>query len=385
MITLRSSPGRSPGWARSTRSWCTGGSGWTRSRRTGSPTCGRCATRRCRRGSSIRRATGLRSPTLRPSGAESRRRTPPASSACSPTAARAATSRGAPRCCSTRARRCTWPESRPPMRTGWRGRAARSRPVGRTPPWSGCVAPRRLELPDDPDHDALHHDVAFVDAQRIDGGVRGLESDPAPRLAGEPLHRGAGAGHERDDGLAVVGLVTLVYDDEVAVFDVLVDHRLPADLEHVAAAPAGDELIGHGDDVVPARRLERDAGGHQAQQRELGRARLTLGRHHFDGPALVMRAPDEAFALEVREMLVYCGQRLKAELPGDLFEARRIAFGLDVARDEVENLALTGGERHTVPRRKAERLMSPKIARMQACPNPASTLSSPPPASASRA
>src|SRR3989440_675605 len=224
------------------RSWCTGGSGWMRSRLRGSPTCGRCAAGRCRRGSSIRRATGWRSPTPPRSGAESRRRTPPASSACSPLAPPPATSRGRPPCCSTPAPHCTSPGSRLPTRTGWLGRAGRSERGGRMPPWSGCVARRRLELPDDPDHDALHHDVALVDAQRIDGRVRGLESDPAPGLAVESFHGGAGAVHERDDGLAVVGLITLVYDDEVAVLDVLVDHRLPADLEHVAAAAAGDEL-----------------------------------------------------------------------------------------------------------------------------------------------
>src|SRR5207247_3287831 len=216
------------------RSWCTGGSGWTRSPRRGSPTCGRCAAGRCRRGSSIRRATGWRSPTPPRCGAESRRRTPRASSACSAPATPPATSRAGPPCCSTRAPRCTSPGSRLLTRTGWRGLAARSGRDGRMPPWSGCVARRRLELPDDPDHDALHHDVALVDAQRIDGRVRGLESDPAPGLAVESFHGGAGAVHERDDGLAVVGLVTRLDDDEVEVRCVFVYNILGAERADVS-------------------------------------------------------------------------------------------------------------------------------------------------------
>src|SRR5207249_2083372 len=98
--------------------------------------------------------------------------------------------------------------------------------------------------------DPATYGLAIPDATALHGGVRGLEPDPAAGFAVEPFHCGAGTLHERDDGLAAVGLVALVHDDEVAVLDVLVDHRLPADLEHVAAAAAGDELIRNGDGVV---------------------------------------------------------------------------------------------------------------------------------------
>src|SRR5436309_2981471 len=117
------------------------------------------------------------------------------------------------------------------------------------------------------------------------------------------------------------------------------------------AGAAGDELIRNGDGVVAAHRLDGFAGRHEPEQGQLGRAGLPLGWDHFDGPTLVVGAPDVALALEVREMLVHCGQGLKAELPRDLFEARGVALGLDVARDEVQDLALTAGERHTVSRR----------------------------------
>jgi len=47
-------------------------------------------------------------------------------------------------------------------------------------------------------------------------------------------------------------------------------------------------------------------------------------------------------------VLVHRGQRLKPELTGDLLEAWGVALRVDVARDEVEDLTLTPGERHAV-------------------------------------
>src|SRR2546425_5349723 len=70
-----------------------------------------------------------------------------------------------------------------------------------------------------------------VHAQRAHRGIRGLEPDPAARLAIELLDRRARAVDQRHHGLAVVGLVALVHDDEVTVLDVLVDHGLAAHLE----------------------------------------------------------------------------------------------------------------------------------------------------------
>src|SRR5207244_6393936 len=94
-------------------------------------------------------------------------------------------------------------------------------------------------LPDAPHLHTLDHHFALVDTERRHGGVRGLESHPPARLTIEPLDRGARAVHERHHRLAVVGLVALVNHDEVAVLDVLVDHRLTAYLQHVTPAAAG--------------------------------------------------------------------------------------------------------------------------------------------------
>src|SRR2546425_8990746 len=261
-----------------------------------------------------------------------------------------------------------------------RGSRRRSRTASRAPArwWlpgrpgprsSGCGG---LVLPDDADDDPLHDDVALVHAQGVHGGIGGLEPDPPSRLAIELLHGGVLTVHQRHDRLTVVGLVALVDDDEVAVLDVLVDHRGAAHLEDVAAAAARHQLVGHGDGVVAAHRLDRLPRGHQTEQPQLGGPALALWRHDLDRPALVVRAPDVPFPLENGDVLVHRGERLESELASDLLEAGRVALGVDVAGDEVEDLALAAGERHTFPERKPK-LIYPKIDRTQGCPRPDST------------
>src|SRR6266542_5711715 len=268
-------------------------------------------------------------------------------------------------------RRSTSPGSVLPTVTASSGRKQRSPRAGPGKCWSGSAG-RVLVLPDDAHHDALYDDVALVHAQRAHGGVRGLEPDPAARLAIKLLDRGVGAVHQRHDGLADVGLVALVHHDVVAVLDVLVDHGLPADLEHVASAAPRDQLVGNGQRVVAAQRFDRLAGRDEAQQRQLGRSRLTLRRHDFDGAALVVRAPDVPLALQVGEVLVDRGQVLKAELPGDLLEARGVALRVEVAGDEVQDLALTAGERHSLSPEYIPKPIYPKIDRTQGLRRPLS-------------
>src|SRR5882724_2086969 len=179
------------------------------------------------------------------------------------------------------------------MRTAWRGRGkscASARP-GR--PSSDCAA--RLVLPDDAYHHALDHDVALVDTERRHGGVRGLEPDPPAGLAIEPLDRGARALHQRDHRLAVVGLVALVDHDEVAVLDVLVDHRLTAYLQHVAPTAAGNQLIGYRDGIRTADRLDRRASGDQAVQRKIRGPGLATWGHDLDPATLAVSATDVPF------------------------------------------------------------------------------------------
>src|ERR1043166_7780673 len=99
------------------------------------------------------------------------------------------------------ARRSTSPESRAPSRkaSAARARSLRLAPRGRR---STACAKRRLEFPDDSDADALHDDVALVDAQRLHRIVGGLQPDPAAGLAVKPFDRGTLSVDERDHRLA---------------------------------------------------------------------------------------------------------------------------------------------------------------------------------------
>src|SRR5205085_1259278 len=103
-----------------------------------------------------------------------------------------------------------------------------------------------------------------------------------------------------------------------------------------------------------AHRLDRLAGRDQSVQRQLAGAGLTARRHDFDAATLVVRATDVALALEVREVLVHGGERAERETLRDLLEARGVSLGGDLPRDEIENLALTAGERHAFSRTETE-------------------------------
>ena len=225
--------------------------------------------------------------------------------------------------------------------------------------WSGCGgrAPLptppspRLVLPDDADDDALHDDVALVYADRSHRRVRRLQPDPATGLAIVPLHRRVLAMNQRDDRRAVVGLIPLMDDHEIAVLDVLVDHGRAAHFEHIAPATTREQLVGYGDRIGPADCFDRLAGRDQPEERELGGAGLALGGNDLDGPALVVSAPDVPFALEIGEVLVHGGERLEPEALGDFLEARGIALVPDVALEVVQDLALAPSERHLVSRK----------------------------------
>ena len=67
-------------------------------------------------------------------------------------------------------------------------------------------------------------------------------------------------------------------------------------------------------------------------------------RQQFDRPAAVPGAADEAFLLQVGQVLVHRRQRRQAEPPADLLETRRVAVLLDEFLEIVEDLALAFGE-----------------------------------------
>jgi len=91
-------------------------------------------------------------------------------------------------------------------------------------------------------------------------------------------------------------------------------------------------------------RFDGPAGGDVAEKGQFDRAAAETGRHHFDRTASVPGALDEAFILEVGQMLVDRRERREAETPADLLEARRIAVLLDEIVEVIEDFPLAFGQ-----------------------------------------
>src|SRR5437660_5943929 len=153
----------------------------------------------------------------------------------------------------------TWRAWHALIRKGWPWRARPSRPGPHASGWRHCGG---SVLPNDAHHRALDDHVALVDAQRRHRGVGGLQPDPAAGLAIVALDRGAGARDLGDDHLAVVRRIALVHDDVVAVLDLLVDHRLAAYLEYVAAAALRQQVVGDSHGVAAREGFDGVARGH---------------------------------------------------------------------------------------------------------------------------
>src|ERR1700730_9906792 len=91
-------------------------------------------------------------------------------------------------------------------------------------------------LPQHADHDALNLHLLRIDEDRLHRGVRRLEAHLAARIAIELLQRDVRAAEESDHHLAVFGRLAVLDHDEVAIANLLVDHRVAADTEDVRDA-----------------------------------------------------------------------------------------------------------------------------------------------------
>src|SRR5262249_2348914 len=142
---------------------------------------------------------------------------------------------------------------RPSVRSVWRRRADSNRRIKvlQTSPLTTWVRRRSrgriLPQPDGRDsargvsvvadqtgHDALNRDVASVEGQGLHRRVRRLETDTL--AFGVVALQGRLAAHERHDGLPALGLLSPGDDDEVAVEDPVLDHRLAAHPQHEMVA-----------------------------------------------------------------------------------------------------------------------------------------------------
>src|SRR5438105_4618842 len=190
------------------------------------------------------------------------------------------------------------------------------------------------------DDDALDDHIAFVEPQRLQRVVGGLQPDPAARLTIEALDRGTFSMDEGDHGLPGVGLVAFLNDDVVPILDVFVDHGVPAHLEHIAAPAPRQQFVRNGNGFVACHRLNRVPGGNESEQRQLGGTGLAFGRNDLDRPALIVHAPDVSLALEIGEVLMNGRERLKNELLGDFLEAGGVPLFFEVFGDVINDLAL---------------------------------------------
>src|SRR5689334_15582616 len=240
--------------------------------------------------------------------------------------------RSGARCCSTRQRRCTWRGGGGRWRRRWLEVGMRWIAGLRPRCSSDCEPqPRRSVLPDDSYNHALDEDISLLEAHGLHGRIGRLQSDPAAGLAVELLHGGLAAVDQGDNHLAVLGRLLTVDHHDVAVDDMLVDHRGALHLQGVIRAAPREHLLRYGDAFLMHQGFDRSAGGDFAQQGDFAGGRGAPRWEYLDGTALVVGAADIALALQVGEMLVDCCQRLKPEMLGDFLEAGGVALTIDVS------------------------------------------------------
>src|SRR5579872_2132893 len=191
-----------------------------------------------------------------------------------------------------------------PVANTWYPAAASSiatpRPTPRLAPVTSAFI---LVLAHHPDDDALDLDLFRIGEDRLHRGVRRLQADLAAGVAIELLQRDVRSAEQRDDHLAVVGGLAVFDDDEVAVPNLLVDHRIAAHAQDVGVALA-DEVFRHGDRLARRDGLDRQAGRDVAEHRQLDRPPAGARRNHLDRAAAVPGPLDEALLLKIREVLV---------------------------------------------------------------------------------
>jgi hypothetical protein len=164
-------------------------------------------------------------------------------------------------------------------------------------------------------------------------------------LLEEPLDRRL-LPHERHDDLAVERGVLRPDDDEVAVEDAGLDHRVAPDREHELAVVAigerrhVDVLL---DVLLRQDRLARGDGAHERQPAvpaDHALRRVDRPVEQLDRPRLRRVAPQQAHLLQVGQMGVHGRGRGQADRLADVAHRGRVAVAGGVLLDEVEDLLL---------------------------------------------
>src|SRR5262245_26572739 len=125
---------------------------------------------------------------------------------------------------------------------------ATPRPTPRLAPVTTAVG-IALVLTHYADDDTLDLHLIGIREDRLHRGIRRLKADLSAGIAIELLQRDIGAAQQSDDHLAVVRRLSILDDDEIAVANLLVDHRIAPHAQHVRVA-LPDQILGHGDGYV---------------------------------------------------------------------------------------------------------------------------------------
>ena len=141
------------------------------------------------------------------------------------------------------------------------------------------------------------------------------------------------------------GLIAAADDDEVAVVDAFVDHRVADDAQDVVVVDGTvQQLRRHRQALVAGQRFDGASGGDEAEERELRRDRLFAGRQ-AQAALLVLLAGEVTLLAQQSQVLVDGAVRGVAEAVADLAVRRRVAVTALELGEEVEDGLLAFGER----------------------------------------
>jgi competence protein ComEC len=270
---------------------------------------------------------------------------------------------------------------------GGRGGCALSAPVaggarwGRHGPWrlrharlwprrAVAAAPRSVAA-DQADEATLHLDHMVGKDARLIGRVGRFQRDGAA-VAAKALQGSFLIIDQRHDDIAILGGDLFADDDDVAIVDARLDHRIALHLQRVMLATAREHGAGHGDVVRDlADRLDRDAGGDAAHDGDFGSvdgldrdrgvglgglvARDDAGRkagafhrfgqlHDLDRAGAVGQAADEAPLFQRRDQAVDAGFRAQIQRLLHLVKGGGHAIHIHAHADEIQQFQLLASQ-----------------------------------------
>jgi len=192
---------------------------------------------------------------------------------------------------------------------------------------------------------ALNGDLGGGNEDGVHLDIRRLKPDDGA-FAVIALQGGLRTAHQGDNDFAGAGRRGAFDEDEVAVKDVLVAHGLAADLEGEDVAIADN--VGQRNGLGVFNGFDGITGGNAAgQDQAVDAAAFGARRQDVERAAAIVRAGEEAFVLQVSDVLVHGSEGAKVETAGNFFEGWGIAVSLHKAGDELEHFLLPPGDRHS--------------------------------------